>query len=110
MGRYFVDPPCRATETDQTYYPEYIGWGQVSTMRYMLPESLICERCIMQMIYYTGDKCIYPGYREFNPTSLPNGCANSKDDWINPSTDFPNCGDVGGYPQEFWNCADISIY
>ncbi|CAM9851405.1 unnamed protein product, partial [Choristocarpus tenellus] len=50
-GRYFLDPPCRASETDQTREPEDGYWGQVSTMHYLLPAGLTCERCILQMIY-----------------------------------------------------------
>ncbi|CAM9433359.1 unnamed protein product [Choristocarpus tenellus] len=108
LGRYFLDPPCRASETDQTVRPEGGFSGQVSTMRYVLPAGLTCERCILQMIYYTGNTCHHPGYREFMPTSVPTGCAPTKNDWINPSN-FVDCGDNNAYPEEFWNCADISI-
>ncbi|CAM9374797.1 unnamed protein product, partial [Choristocarpus tenellus] len=107
-GRYFLDPMCRAAETDQTVKPEGGFAGQVSTMRYLLPAGLTCDRCILQMVYYTGNSCNHPGYREFMSTSVPKGCAPNKDDWINPAN-FRDCGDGDAYPEEFWNCADISI-
>ncbi|CAM9323844.1 unnamed protein product [Discosporangium mesarthrocarpum] len=50
-GRYFLDPACRASETDQTLIPAEVYGGQVSTMRYKLPNDLTCSRCILQMIY-----------------------------------------------------------
>ncbi|CAM9538431.1 unnamed protein product, partial [Choristocarpus tenellus] len=108
LGRYFLDPPCRTSETDQIVRPEGDFSGQVSTMHYVLPAGLTCERCILQMIYYTGNSCNHPGYREFIPKSVPMGCAPTKDDWINPAN-FRDCGDDNAYPEEFWNCADISI-
>lgn len=49
-GRYYVDPPCREDETDQTKLPE-AEKGPVNTARYQLPEGLVCNRCIIQMIY-----------------------------------------------------------
>ncbi|CAN0101046.1 unnamed protein product, partial [Discosporangium mesarthrocarpum] len=49
-GRYFLDPACRATETDQTHIPPGAYKGQVSTMTYQLPD-ITCERCILQMVY-----------------------------------------------------------
>ena len=49
-GRYYVDPPCRADETDQTK-PDGAHDGYVVTGRYKLPEGLTCNRCIVQMVY-----------------------------------------------------------
>lgn len=49
-GRYYVDPPCRESETDQTK-PEGSASGYVVTGRYQLPEGLTCERCIVQMVH-----------------------------------------------------------
>lgn len=49
-GRYYVDPPCRAAETDQTMVPG-AATGDVVTARYQLPDGLTCSRCIVQMVY-----------------------------------------------------------
>lgn len=49
-GRYFVDPPCRAAETDQTMTSGAAN-GDVVTARYQLPDGLTCSRCIIQMVY-----------------------------------------------------------
>ncbi|CAM9643894.1 unnamed protein product [Ectocarpus sp. 13 AM-2016] len=105
-GRFILDPPCRASETDQELvegaYP-----GDVATARYQLPEGVVCDRCVVQMVYYTGNSCKHEGYAEFNPESWPSSCAPSKADWINEVVG--QCGDGDAYPEEFWNCADISI-
>ncbi|CAM9543829.1 unnamed protein product [Ectocarpus sp. 8 AP-2014] len=105
-GRFILDPPCRASETDQDLlegaYP-----GDVATARYQLPEGVVCDRCVVQMVYYTGNSCKHEGYAEFNPESWPSSCAPSKADWINEVVG--QCGDGDAYPEEFWNCADISI-
>lgn len=53
-GRYYVDPPCRAFETDQTMVPGAQG-GDVVTARYQLPEGLTCAHCTIQMIYCEYD-------------------------------------------------------
>lgn len=49
-GRYFVDPPCRAAETDQSM-PNGAQPGDVVTGRFTLPAGLTCDRCILQMVY-----------------------------------------------------------
>ncbi|CAM9476506.1 unnamed protein product [Scytosiphon promiscuus] len=105
-GRYYVDPPCREQETDQTM-PDGAYGGYVVTARHKLPEGLTCTRCIIQMVYYTGHICKLPGYEQFEPDSTPEGCAPSVSDWVN--LDPPACGEGGAYPEEFWNCADIEI-
>ncbi|CAB1104009.1 unnamed protein product [Ectocarpus sp. CCAP 1310/34] len=105
-GRFILDPPCRASETDQDLlegaYP-----GDVATARYQLPEGVVCDHCVVQMVYYTGNSCKHEGYADFNPESWPSSCAPSKADWINEVVG--QCGDGDAYPEEFWNCADISI-
>ncbi|CAM9659076.1 unnamed protein product, partial [Sphacelaria rigidula] len=105
-GRYYVDPPCRAAETDQSK-PEGTSTGDVVTARYQLPKGLTCERCTIQMVYYTGNSCYHPGYEGFNPPSWPSECAPNKEDWI--TLDPGMCGVGDSYPEEFWNCADVSI-
>ncbi|CAM9321699.1 unnamed protein product [Pylaiella littoralis] len=105
-GRYYVDPPCLAStgETSQTTVAGAFP-GDVVTARYKLPDGLTCERCIVQMIYYTGNSCKHPGYDDFNPPSWPSTCAPEKSDWVQTSVGM--CGEETRYPEEFWNCADI---
>ncbi|CAM9920735.1 unnamed protein product, partial [Ectocarpus sp. 13 AM-2016] len=50
IGRYYLDPPCRAGETDQDTLPGAYP-GDVATARYKLPSGLTCSRCILQMVY-----------------------------------------------------------
>ena len=49
-GRYYLDPSCRAAETDQTLLPGAVA-GDVATARYQLPPGVTCSRCILQMVY-----------------------------------------------------------
>ncbi|CAN0056945.1 unnamed protein product, partial [Laminaria digitata] len=49
-GRYYVDPPCRIDETDQTR--PYLGGGvlddgHVTHMRYVLPD-ITCGHAVLQ--------------------------------------------------------------
>lgn len=54
-----AEPECRKDETDQTYpvdvapdfADEYVAKAYVITARYQLPPDLMCDRCILQMIY-----------------------------------------------------------
>ena len=49
-GRFFLDPPCRAGETDQELLPGAYP-GDVATARFKLPDGVTCDRCIVQMAY-----------------------------------------------------------
>ncbi|CAM9584467.1 unnamed protein product, partial [Ectocarpus sp. 8 AP-2014] len=106
-GRYYVDPECRAAETDQSKPYGAMEDAYVITARYQLPSDLLCDHCLLQMVYYTGNDCKHEGYDEFNPTTWPSDCASDKESWI--KTDLPSCGDSGAYPEEFWSCADLHI-
>lgn len=105
-GRYFIGPPCVVAEMDQAWARDELP-SELVTARYQLPDGLVCSRCILQMVYYTGDRCRHPGYDDFDPPAWPSSCAPNKHDWING--DLPMCGEGDAYPQESWNCADIEI-
>lgn len=55
-GRYYVDPVCRADETDQEKVPGATS-GHVITGRFNLPSGLTCSRCIVQMVYCETTNC-----------------------------------------------------
>ena len=61
VGRYFLDPACRASETDQSM-PDGAFSGDVVTARYQLPDGLTCSRCIVQMVYC--ELCTIPLWTE----------------------------------------------
>ncbi|GAB4815625.1 hypothetical protein N2152v2_008081 [Parachlorella kessleri] len=63
--------------------------GEVYTVQYKLPDGLTCAACTLQWWWTTGNSCVPPG----SPFGGNSGV----------------CGDGGAYPEEFWNCADISI-
>ncbi|CAM9688684.1 unnamed protein product, partial [Sphacelaria rigidula] len=105
-GRYYVDAECRENEVDQSK-PEGAEEGQVMNMRYRLPD-ITCEHCVLQMIYYAANNCKHVGYEEFNPPSWPSSCAPNKDQWVLTNKRVV-CGTGGTYPEEFWQCSDISL-
>ncbi|CAM9477545.1 unnamed protein product [Ectocarpus fasciculatus] len=115
-GRYYVDPPCRADETEQNFnhfnLPDGPGESYSVKMRYVLPD-IECSHCILRSYYFTGHRCYHIGYEKFNPPSWPSQCAPDKSDWVliapEWQTDMKQCGIDGAYPEEFWNCADIAI-
>ncbi|CAN0370430.1 unnamed protein product [Ascophyllum nodosum] len=98
-GRYFVDPTCRSGETDQTILSGAFP-GDVITARYQLPSGVTCSHCVVQMVHYTGNSCMHPGYEEFNPPSWPSKCAPNKGDWI--LTGLNMCGVGDSYPEGKW--------
>ncbi|CAN0252453.1 unnamed protein product, partial [Ectocarpus fasciculatus] len=49
-GRYYVDPECRAGETEQSSEDDNTIEGYNIKMRYVLPD-MECEHCILQMVY-----------------------------------------------------------
>ncbi|CAM9156066.1 unnamed protein product, partial [Ectocarpus sp. 12 AP-2014] len=107
-GRYFLDPPCRAAETDQSFDTSGAEAGDIVTMTYRLPPVLTCEQCVLQMMYYVSNACVHPGYAEFESDDFPRGCAPTKDNWISKGMEL--CGTEGiNYVEEFASCADISI-
>ncbi|CAM9090943.1 unnamed protein product, partial [Laminaria digitata] len=108
-GRYYIDPPCRKDETDQTR-PKLEGVlndGHVTHMRYKLPD-ISCDHAVLQMAYHSGKGCKSPGYDEFNPKSWPSKCAPNKEDWIETSS--AECRKPGAkYGNVFWQCSDIAL-
>ncbi|CAM9628030.1 unnamed protein product, partial [Hapterophycus canaliculatus] len=58
-GRYYVDPPCRAGETDQDFNGDDLPGDKSYApyrvkMRYLLPE-IECTHCVLQMHYCKFD-------------------------------------------------------
>ena len=52
----------------------------------------------------TGHTSKYVGYNDFNPPSWPSQCAPDKESW----NVYPGAA-ARRYPQEFWNCSDMTI-
>ena len=66
-------------------------------IKYQLPDGLSCDgiasRCVLQWHYVTGNSCDPPG----TPSKYGSG-------------QLPVCSSgEGAVPEEFWNCADITI-
>lgn len=117
-GRYYIEPRCAATITDQLYNeslndsPHFstLQTGQKMRMRYLLPANLSCDHCVLQWWWITGNSCNAPGYRTHTWPSTFASCSGDGPGlgWWGQSLN--DCGGAtGGYPEEFWNCADIKI-
>lgn len=87
--RYYLEPECAP------------GYNTTITMKYQIPSTLTCERCIMQWWWVSANSCNPPDYAKRSP--MP--AASSSCQWWQPN--LATCGQA--YPEEFWNCADIRI-
>ncbi|ABU43968.1 chitin binding domain-containing protein [Paramecium bursaria Chlorella virus NY2B] len=56
-------------------------------MEFELPPMFVCEKCVLWWWWVTGNSCLPPGDKG----------------------DMRSCGEPGAVPEEFWNCADVSI-
>lgn len=72
----------------------------VYEVRYKLPDGFTCDGCFLQWHWLAGHNC-WPPCDKADPT-YPACKA--------PTYQLPFCGSPGsGYPEEYWNCADIKI-
>lgn len=88
--RYYAEPECAP------------GYNKTMKMRYRMPSTITCERCVMQWWWVTANSCNPPGYhnRSPQPDHVASGCQ-----WW--QSNLPACGQT--YPEEFWNCADVRV-
>lgn len=70
----------------------------VYSFAWKLPAGFTCEQCKLQMRYLTGSSCWPP-------------CDKDQPDCTKPKlATFATCATPGAsYPEEFWNCADVTI-
>lgn len=90
-------PPVGKNEGCAAWACDQFKGMYVYRSKWRLPQGFTCKHCALQMFYLTASRCW--------PRCLPDsvGC---KPKPVN----YPYCGDKGAsYPEEFWNCADISI-
>lgn len=100
--RYYVPPLCALSAFGPNRRP------MIQNMRYMLPDDLACEHCVLQSVYVTGNSCNPNDYAEYNWPDISETCpsAHAFERWWSPT--IVDCFE-GSYPEEFWNCADIRI-
>eukprot|EP00658_Telonema_sp_P-2_P012330 TRINITY_DN1469_c0_g2_i1.p1 TRINITY_DN1469_c0_g2~~TRINITY_DN1469_c0_g2_i1.p1 ORF type:complete len:898 (+),score=114.66 TRINITY_DN1469_c0_g2_i1:98-2791(+) len=86
------------------------------TMDFTLPETVVCEHCILQWTYITGNSCVSAGYKQFYDENDAAGHTSSAwhMGWMGSGNDGTCSGReasqyVGGAPEKFWSCADIKI-
>eukprot|EP00039_Didymoeca_costata_P013261 m.198820 g.198820 ORF g.198820 m.198820 type:complete len:544 (-) comp15720_c1_seq6:234-1865(-) len=114
--RYYLEPVCAKAQNDQMYTgtldgsvdyaTQYYGYGLKVRAKYHLPKNFTCEHCVLQWWWITANTCHPPGYQSSSVWNHTWNCAEQPgaDWWV------PGLGDCGErWPEEFWNCADISI-
>jgi len=119
-GRYYIEPRCAREDTDATYATSLNATAlytraaelhrnlQKVRMRYQLPADLTCQHCVLQWVYVTGNSCNAPGYSSRAWPTVYTDCQGDGPGagWWGSS--LSSCV-TASYPEEFWNCADISI-
>jgi len=77
-------------------------YGSHYKYRYKLPDTLVGDLVLIQWYYLTANSCRHPGYDEY---PFPDGFADS--------TNLDQCESVPpdgrGVPEQFWNCAEVTI-
>ncbi|KIZ01099.1 hypothetical protein MNEG_6862 [Monoraphidium neglectum] len=114
-GNYGGDAPRYGDGTFSAYrmpaIPDTAGWGCTSQRlcnafkdmwvyrtKWALPKDFKCSHCKLQWVWTTGHSC-WPPCEKGNP--FPQ-CTNKQV--------YPTCGTKGAaYPEEFYNCADVTI-
>jgi hypothetical protein len=93
--RYYLEPECA---------PGYNKTRGV-TMRYKMPTTITCERCVLQWWWITANSCNPPGYAQRTPQPAHVAASGGTCNWW--QSNLATCGQA--YPEEFWNCADIRV-
>jgi aryl-phospho-beta-D-glucosidase BglC (GH1 family) len=115
------ESPIDPEHPERFYTPPKCAFGGAEmrmSMRYTLPADLECEHCVLQWYWVTANTCAGDDYESVIPLFPSNSCGGGDGGavgWIPgpvlPSNIRPRlCSDENsGYPEEFWNCADIRI-
>jgi len=103
--RFYLVPKC---------YNEG-GGEQLMKMQYILP-NIECEHCVLQWYWVTANTCVGPGYgdgiKELFPNDYSGTCSGDggSSGWVPGGAIGDRMRECGkAYPEEFWNCADITI-
>ncbi|GAX18221.1 hypothetical protein FisN_31Hh027 [Fistulifera solaris] len=76
------------------------------TMKFRLPDNLVGDQVLLQWRYVTSNSCLPPGYKEYftNVSYDP-----VRSDLKRAQCALPYSQDGLGKPEQFWNCAEISV-
>lgn len=101
------DMPPDPDYPDRGYYAGGQGGGLKDfAFVYRLPSGISGDRVMLQWKYITANSCSPPGYEKyFNGNNLPGSYWTSGLSACQPP--YPNDG--SGWPERFFNCAEVSI-
>ena len=79
--------------------------AQIMKMKFWLPDDVECEHCVLQWYWQTANSCNPEGYEAGGFVRSDLG----HPEWAREGS-MGQCGSPSaGYPEEFWNCADIRV-
>lgn len=120
-GRWYLPPPGKGTQTadalwDSSKAKPLPAVDEVHTMRFQIPADLTCTHCTLQWYYATANTCLpdeaYLGYfRDLQAAGwdAASWCPWALESWATKSNSCCGPEGKGVFPEEFWNCADITI-
>lgn len=92
------------------------GATEVHIMRYHIPDDFACERCTLQWYWATGNSCLADvDYFEYFQKMKALGwraelwAPRIFEKWATKENSVCGKKASGRFPEEFWNCADISV-
>ena len=96
-------PPANPPNAPNGAHPQFATGGRWSyRYKFQLPQGLSGDLVLLQWHYITANSCQPPGYNTYN---WPAG-------W-NPPRNLSPCGELradgAGFPEQFWNCAEVKI-
>ena len=105
-GRWYL--PCSPFDPNTMHGRQYLGGNK---MLYRLPKHLHCEHCVLQWFWSTSSRCNPPGMVEFFTGRQGPQWGKCKGQGgavggVNPRRQVCN---RDNFPQEYLQCADISI-
>lgn len=105
-SRWYI--PCSKYPLDD-YKADFYG-GDAKTIQYSLPNGLVCEHCVLQWHWTTGNYCNPPGVLEYftGPDKPSWGkCVGSGGAIGGYSAVQKECGER--FPEEYVQCADVRV-
>jgi len=105
----FVSDPIYDGPKDPTY-PERAYFSNDADYRfiYKIPEGFFGDQVLVQWRYITANSCIPPGYRDDPVYSRLKTLGWLRSEGM-ADCDWPTNETGEGVPEQFWNCAEISV-
>lgn len=103
-GRWYL--PCGSGEGNSVSYG-----GDRGTMRYLIPDDLRCEHCVIMWYHAVSNSCNAVGNREyFEGPDAPNwGTCGGQGNAIGGYSEVQGPCEGRNFAEEYYQCADVSV-